>query len=109
MRLFAAEKDAARGREAGSGTGGGCCRSERRSRSSGRRQKLRWPETTRLFAARRWGAWMGGWFRHRWGWLLLGEALQIQWSPAKTEVAGDGGRRRTMADGGRMRQTVTVL
>jgi len=54
-RLFAAEKDAARGREASSGTiGGGCC-SERRSRSSGRRRKLRWPETTHLFAAEKIG------------------------------------------------------
>ena len=59
---------------------------------------------TRLFAAEReaarGGASTGGWFRHRWGWLSLGEALQIQWSPAKTEVAGDGGRRRTVADCG---------
>ena len=45
------------------------------------------------------GAWTGGWFRHRWGWLSLGEALQIWWSPAKTEVARDDGRRRTVADG----------
>ena len=40
---------------------------------------------------RRSAAWTGGWFRHRWGWLSLREALQIQWSPAKTEVAGDSG------------------
>jgi len=49
---------------------------------------------------RRSGAWTGGWFRHRWGWLSLGEALQIQWSLARTKVAGDGGWQRTVADGG---------
>jgi len=54
---------------------------------------------TRRVAARG-GTWTGGWFRHWWGWLSLGEALQIQWSPAKTEVAGDGGQRRTVANGG---------
>jgi len=46
---------ATRGREAGSGTGGGGCRSERRSRSSGCRRKLRWLETTRLFTAEKMG------------------------------------------------------
>jgi len=35
------------------------------------------------------------------GGLLLEEALQIQWSSEKTEVAGDGERRRTVADSGR--------
>ena len=49
---------------------------------------------------RRCGAWTGGWFQHWCGWLSLGEALQIQWQPAKTEVAGDGGRRQTVTDGG---------
>ena len=47
-RLFAAEKTwrvVARGGVLGSGIGEGGCRSERRSRSSGRRRKLRWPET----------------------------------------------------------------
>jgi len=44
------------------------------------------------------GAWTGGWFRHRWGWLSLEEAFQIRWSSAKTKVAGEGSRRRTVAD-----------
>jgi len=46
------------------------------------------------------GAWMGFWFQHRRGWLSLGEALQIQWFPAKTKVAEDGSRLRTVTNGG---------
>jgi len=35
------------------------------------------------------------------GWLLLGEMLQIQWSPTKTEVA-DGRQQLTVADDGEL-------
>jgi len=44
-QLTKARRVAARGWDFGSSIGGGGCHSERRSKSSGFRQKLRWPKT----------------------------------------------------------------